>query len=41
MKKIYEAPILNEEVVEIEDVIAASGIFGGNEPGDNTGPFPF
>ncbi len=33
MKK-YEAPILEEEKVQIEDVIAASQVFGSNAPGD-------
>ncbi len=33
MKK-YETPLLEEEKVEIEDVIAASAVFGSDAPGD-------
>lgn len=39
MKKIYETPILEEEKVEIEDVIAAS--FGVGLPGDSSQSWPF
>lgn len=41
MKKQYQTPVLNEEVVEIEDVIAASGTFGGGQAGDISGNFPW
>ncbi|UKI49041.1 MAG: hypothetical protein L6U99_09600 [Clostridium sp.] len=34
MKKNYQTPVLEEENVEIEDIIAASGIIGGDQPGD-------
>lgn len=33
MKK-YETPVLEEQKVEIEDVIAASNTFGANQVGD-------
>ena len=33
--KEYQKPILEEETIEIEDVIAASGEFGENLAGDN------
>lgn len=39
MKKNYQAPILEEENVEIEDIIAASGMIGSDLPGDNKNPF--
>ncbi len=39
MKKDYENPILEEEEIEIEDVIAASGTIGGKKPGDKEGSF--
>lgn len=42
MKEKYIKPIIEEEKIEIEDVIAASGIsgiFGGGQPGDNESPF--
>lgn len=32
MKKNYQTPVLEEENVEIEDIIAASGIIGGDQP---------
>ena len=38
MKK-YEAPVLEEQKVEIEDVIAAS--FGTNQPGDVAFEWPW
>ncbi len=38
--KTYNKPILIEETVEIEDIIAASGTYGG-QPGDNEQTFPF
>lgn len=43
MKKEYFEPILEEEKVEIEDVIAASGNanWGGNQPGDRNENWPF
>lgn len=34
MKKTYEQPKLNIEVIELDDVIAASGAFGENQAGD-------
>ena len=39
MKKDYETPILEEEEIEIEDVIAASGTIGERKPGDKEGSF--
>ncbi len=39
MKKNYQTPVLEEENVEIEDIIAASGTIGGDLPGDNKNPF--
>ena len=38
MKK-YEAPVLEEQKVEIEDVIAAS--YGENQPGDMAFEWPW
>ena len=40
MKK-YEAPLLKEEKVEIEDVIAASATFGDKQPGDMSFEWPW
>ncbi len=43
--KEYTKPILNEEKVEIEDIIAQSGAgtgsFGGGAAGDKDGQWPF
>lgn len=39
-KKIYEKPNLNVEVIEIEDIIAKSGVFNDAE-GDSHFPFEF
>ena len=39
MKKNYQTPVLEEENVEIEDIIAASGTIGGSQPGDKNSPF--
>ncbi len=41
MKKTYQTPEIKEEVIEIEDVIAASGKFGGSKPGDTVIKFPW
>ncbi len=42
MKKTYQTPEIKEEVIEIEDVIAASsGKFGGSKPGDTVIRFPW
>lgn len=40
-KKEYESPILTIETVEVEDIIASSGLFGGNKAGDTNSPFPW
>lgn len=35
-KKKYESPTIKEEVIELDDVIATSGLMGnGNQDGDN------
>ena len=39
MKKDYETPMREEEEIEIEDVIAASGTIGERKPGDKEGSF--
>ena len=41
--KDYSKPILIEEEVEIEDVIASSGAgsIGGHQHGDSEGTWPF
>ena len=41
--KNYETPALEEVVVELEDIIATSGLssFGDNNPGDQEKPFPW
>ena len=41
--KNYEAPTLEEVVVELDDIIATSGLssFGDNKPGDYENPFPW
>lgn len=43
MKKTYQTPEIKEEVIEIEDVIAASsaGSFGGSQAGDVIIKFPW
>lgn len=42
MKKTYQTPEIKEEVIEIEDVIAASsGTFGGKKAGDKVIKFPW
>ena len=39
--KDYSKPILIEEEVEIEDIIATSGAIGGHQHGDSEGNWPF
>lgn len=42
MKEKYIKPIIEEEKIEIEDVIAASGVtgnFGDSQPGDHESSF--
>lgn len=42
MKKTYQTPEIKEELIEIEDVIAASsGSFGGSKAGDKVIKFPW
>lgn len=39
-KKKYERPTIKEEVIELDDVIATSGLMGnGNQDGDNSFSF--
>lgn len=40
-KKKYIEPELTVEEIEVEDIIASSGLFGGNKPGDKEDPFPW
>lgn len=36
-KKKYESPTIKEEVIELDDVIATSGLMGnGDQDGDNS-----